>query len=110
MQHYAAFHVGLYCLPKYPLRGFQYTKGYTSPLTLYELLGGYDLILYMPVNNFSVMSGRVFLGLASTKQSIKFLAQEYNAVPPVRQDLQTVGWYFSFLLKLKLIILNSVSD
>ena len=27
MQHYAAFHLGLHCLPKYQLRGFQYTKG-----------------------------------------------------------------------------------
>ena len=29
----------------------------------------FDLVLYVPVNNFSVMSGRVFLGLASTKQA-----------------------------------------
>ena len=27
MQHNAAFHPGLHCLPKYPFRGFQYTKG-----------------------------------------------------------------------------------
>ena len=27
MQHYAAVHLGLHCLPKYPFRGFQYTKG-----------------------------------------------------------------------------------
>ena len=27
MQHYAAFHLGLHCLPKYPSRGIQYTKG-----------------------------------------------------------------------------------
>ena len=27
VQHYAAFHLGLYCLPKYPLRGFQCTMG-----------------------------------------------------------------------------------
>ena len=27
MQHYAALHLGLQCLPKYPFRGFQYTKG-----------------------------------------------------------------------------------
>ena len=27
MQHYAAFHLGLHCMPKYPFRGFQYTKG-----------------------------------------------------------------------------------
>ena len=25
--HYVAFHMGLHCLPKYPFRGFQYTKG-----------------------------------------------------------------------------------
>ena len=24
---YAAFHLGVRCLPKYPFRGFQYTKG-----------------------------------------------------------------------------------
>ena len=27
MQHYAAFHLGLHYLPKYPFRVFQYTKG-----------------------------------------------------------------------------------
>ena len=27
MQHYAAFHLGLHCLPKYLFRGFQYTQG-----------------------------------------------------------------------------------
>ena len=27
MQHYAAFHLVLHCLPKYPFRGFLYTKG-----------------------------------------------------------------------------------
>ena len=26
MQHYAAFHLGLHCLPKYLFSGFQYTK------------------------------------------------------------------------------------
>ena len=25
--HYVAFHLGLHCLSKYPLRGFQYTLG-----------------------------------------------------------------------------------
>ena len=29
-----------------------------------------DLILYISVNSFSVMSGQVFLGLTSTKQKI----------------------------------------
>ena len=28
MQHYAAFHQGLDCLPKYPFERFQCTKGY----------------------------------------------------------------------------------
>ena len=37
-----------------------------------------------PSQQFSVMSGRVFLGLTSTKQRIKCLAQGYNAVAPVR--------------------------
>ena len=27
MQPHAAFHLGLHCLPKYPLRGFPNTKG-----------------------------------------------------------------------------------
>ena len=27
MQHYAVFHLGLHCLPKYLFRDFQYTKG-----------------------------------------------------------------------------------
>ena len=27
MQDYAAFHLGLHCLPKYPFYGFQYTIG-----------------------------------------------------------------------------------
>ena len=27
IQHYAAFHLGLHCLPIYPFRGLPYTKG-----------------------------------------------------------------------------------
>ena len=27
MQQYAAFHLGLHCLPKFPLKSFQYTDG-----------------------------------------------------------------------------------
>ena len=26
MPHFAEFHLGLHCLPKYPFRGFHYTK------------------------------------------------------------------------------------
>ena len=44
------------------------------------------LILYIPVKNFSVMSGQIFLGRSSTKQSIKCLSQRHNAVPPVRLE------------------------
>ena len=44
----------------------------------------FDLILYVPVNNFSVMPGRVFLGWTSNKQGIKCLAQGHNAGTPLR--------------------------
>ena len=27
MSHYATFHLGRHCLPKYPFRGFWYTMG-----------------------------------------------------------------------------------
>ena len=37
-------------------------------------------ILYIPVNNFSVMDGGVFQGLTSTKQRIKCLAQVHETV------------------------------
>ena len=33
MLHFAAFHLGLQCLPKYSLRGFQYTKIKTHKFT-----------------------------------------------------------------------------
>ena len=44
-------------------------------------------ILYIPVNNFSVMSGMGLPGLNQyicTKQRITFLAQGHNTVTPVR--------------------------
>ena len=43
------------------------------------------LILYISVNNFSVMSGKfpVFLGKTSTKQRIKCFAQGHNTVSTV---------------------------
>ena len=50
----------------------------------------FDLILYVPVNNLnSVMSGWVFLGLTSTKQRIKCLAQGHKAVPQVKRGPET---------------------
>ena len=47
------------------------------------------MMLYIPVNKFSVLQKRfiVFLYLASTKQSIKRLAQGHNAVPPMSLEL-----------------------
>ena len=42
-----------------------------------------DLILYVPVNNLSVTSGRVFLGCTSTEQGLMCLAQGGNTVTPV---------------------------
>ena len=46
----------------------------------------FGLILNVPVNDFSVTSGRVLLGCISTKQLIKGLAQGHNTVtlPAVR--------------------------
>ena len=44
------------------------------------------LILYVPVNNFSVMSGWVFLDCRSSKQRIICLAQGHNAVPLVSSN------------------------
>ena len=43
-----------------------------------------DLILYIPVNNFSVMSGQIFLDWTSTKQGFMCLAQGHKAVMQVR--------------------------
>ena len=52
----------------------------------------FALMLYVPVNNFSVMSGlfSVFLGWTSTKQQTKSLAQEYNTVTLVSLELATI--------------------
>ena len=46
----------------------------------------FNLILNVPVNSFSVISGWVSLGCGSTKQRIMLLAQRHNVVPPVRLD------------------------
>ena len=48
-----------------------------------------DLILYVQDNIFSVMYGRVVLGLTSTKQGLMFLAQGHNTVTPVMLELAT---------------------
>ena len=38
MQHYAAFHPVLHCLPKYPIRGFQYIQRVTEDSTFASTL------------------------------------------------------------------------
>ena len=48
------------------------------------------LILYLLLNNCSVMSGWVFLCWTSTKQRIKYLAQGQNTVPSVRLEPATL--------------------
>ena len=40
------------------------------------------LIPYIPVNSFSVVSGRASLGITSTKQKIKCLAEGHDTEPP----------------------------
>ena len=47
------------------------------------------LIIYVPVNNFSVTLGPVFLDLTSTKQRIKCCAHGHNTLPLVRLEPAT---------------------
>ena len=49
----------------------------------------FDLILYVQVNNFSVMLEWVFLGWASAKQGLICLAQGHNVVTPMRPEPAT---------------------
>ena len=53
---------------------------------------------YVPVNNFSVMSGRVFLGWTRTKQGLMCLPQGHNAVTLMRLEPATLGLESSTLL------------
>ena len=50
------------------------------------------LMLYILVNNFSVMSGHfpVFMGLTSIKLRIKSIAQGHNTLPPVSLEPVTL--------------------
>ena len=60
---------------------FLYLQFFTIVLLIF-----FYLILYAPVNNISVMLGRVFLGWTNTKQGLMCLAQGHNAVTPVRLE------------------------
>ena len=46
-------------------------------------IGMFELMLYVPVNNFTFMLGH-FLGLLNIKERIVGLSQGHNTVPPVR--------------------------
>ena len=58
-------------------------------LNIKVLVFQFDLILYVPVNNFLVMSGWVFLGSTGTKQGLMCLAQGHKTVRPVRLETAT---------------------
>ena len=51
-------------------------KGYRQLIILIKVL--LDLILYVSVTTFSVIFGRVFLGLTNTKQGLMCLAQGHK--------------------------------
>ena len=51
-----------------------------------------DLILYVPVNTFSVMSGWFFMGGTSSKQVLMCLGQTHNAVTQMG-IYQGAPWY-----------------
>ena len=63
------------------------------------------LMFHVPVNNFSVMSGRfpVFLGWTSTKQRIKWLAQGQNTVPDMSLKLMII-WLRAIFMKYEMLI------
>ena len=48
------------------------------------------LVLYVPVNNFSVMAGHfsVFLGKTITKQGLKYLSQRHKVVPTTSPEVE----------------------
>ena len=48
---------------------------------------------FIPVNNFSVMSGQVFLGWTCTKQRFMCLAKGHNAVTPVSPSVWSQALY-----------------
>ena len=55
---------------------------YSPILTSFVCL--FDIILYIPVNKFYIMSEQFFLGWTSAKQGLMCLAQRHNTVTPVR--------------------------
>ena len=50
-----------------------------------------------PINNISVIKGRVFLGWTSTKLGLMSLAQGHNAVKSLTSDPQILGLQSSTL-------------
>ena len=77
----------------------------SQPATIvYFLL--FDLILYVQVNNLSVMSGWVFLGRTSTKKGFLCLDQGHNAVTQVRLDPATLR----YITIMKFVFMSFVMD
>ena len=79
MLHYAAFHLGLHCLSKYPFRGFQCTK---DKIRFYWNIGGksvcssYQASRYesVIVNYFSYFSAKTnVVGTLLSTQTIIFM-------------------------------------
>ena len=58
----------------------------------YSMLILFALMLYIQVNNFSIISGQfpVFLGWTGTKQQTKCLVQGHNTMTPVCLELATL--------------------
>ena len=84
-------------LLRYRARGLEacMVDGQTSELKMLpwtcEMVA--EWILYVPVNNLSVMPGRVLLGWTSIKQWWMCLAQGHNAVTLVRLESATT-WFW----------------
>ena len=71
-------------------QNFKFSQsGNNFSISVYYNVFLFDLILYVPVNIFSVILGWVFLGWTSTKQGLMCLTQGHNAVTPVRLEPAT---------------------
>ena len=100
MQHYATFHQGLACLPKYLLRGLQYTRVKwhictTRPLAICqylwnfaEMFPGYKINLAIECHT-AKCSNRGYLGIANF---LIFPRKHMLWVPRVNNSLRHFQW------------------
>ena len=63
------------------------SRSLPSSLLWTDCVALFDLILYVQVNNFSVMLGQLFLGWTCTKQRLMCLAQRHKTVRLARLEL-----------------------